>query len=65
VRHGVPRSLRLERHCQRGEGNDGGKDIGGVDEIVVVNGTHVAGKIAGGYLVRRCSTDEATTKDEV
>jgi len=49
----------------RGEGNDDGKGIGGVDEIVVVDGTHVGGKIAGGYLVRRCSTDEATTKDEV
>jgi len=42
-----------------------GRALAGSTRSSLLMGTDVGRKMDGGYIVRRCSTDKATTKDEV
>ena len=66
VRRGVLRSPRVGAALSSGgEREMTGRALAGSTRSSLLTGTDVGRKIAGVYLVRRCSTDEATTKDEV
>jgi len=73
VRHGVPRSPRAGAAWSSGEEREmmtrralaGSTRSTRATPSSLLTGNDVGRKMAGGYIVRRCSTDEATTKDEV
>ena len=67
MRRGVLRSPRVGAALSSGGKREKmtGRALAGSTRSSLLTGTDVGRKMAGGYLVRRCSTDEATTKDEV
>ena len=73
VRHGVPRSPRAEaalssggeREMMTGRALAGSTRSTRATPAALLTGTDIGRKMAGGYTVIRCSTDEVTTKDEV
>ena len=73
MRRGIPRSPRIEAALSSGEEREMMTGRGLVwstrstraTPSLLLTGTDVGRKMASGYIVRRCSTDEVTTKDEV
>jgi len=74
VRLGILRSPRAGAALSSGEEREmmAGRALAGSTRSTratpsssLLTGTDVGRKMAGGYIVRKCSTDEATTKDEV
>jgi len=73
VRHGVLHSPRAgtalssggKREIMTGRALAGSTRSTRATPSSLLTGTDVGRKMAGGYIVRRCSTDEATTKVEV
>ena len=73
MRHGILRSPRAgaalssdeEREMMVGRALAGSTRSTRATPSSLLTGTDFGRKMAGGYIVRRCSTDEATTKDEV
>ena len=74
MQHGVLRSPRVGVALSSGEEREmmTGRALAGSTRSTratpsssLLTGTDVGRKMAGGYIVRRCSTDEATTKVEV
>jgi len=73
VRHSVPRSPRAgaalssgrEREMMLGRALTGLTRSTRATPAALLTRTDVGRKMAGGYTVIRCSTDEVTTKDEV
>jgi len=73
MRHGVLRSPRAgaalssgeEREMMTGRALVWSTRSTRATPSSLLTGTDVGRKMAGGYIVRRCSTDEATTKVEV
>jgi len=60
VRHGVPRSLRAGAALSGGGEREmmTGRALAGSTRSSLLMGTDVGRKMDGGYIVRRCSTDE-------
>ena len=72
VRHGVLCSPRVRAALSSGGKKEmTGRALAGSTRSTratpssLLTGTDIRRKMAGGYIVRGCSTDEATTKDEV
>jgi len=73
VRHGVLHSPRVRAALSSGGKKEmmTGRALAGSTRATratpssLLTGTDVKRKMAGGYIVRRCSTDEAATKDEI
>jgi len=73
MRHGVPRSPRAgaalssgeEREMMTGRALVWSTRSTRATPSSLLTRTDVGRKMAGDYTVRRCNTDEATTKDEV
>ena len=67
VRHSIPRSPRAGAALSSGGEREmmTGRALAGSTRSSLLTGTDVGRKMASGYIVRRCSTVEVTTKDEV